>query len=93
LGIYWSWDERAAEAHWGNSAHNNDALIKSSIKEEYIDWRNTLYANMDMSLGEEEKEITLFKNTSLKIEELYVDDNDVMTSDFASVIKNKTFYA
>ena len=48
---------------------------------------------MDMSLGEEEKEITLFKNTSLKIEELYVDDNDVMTSDFASVIKNKTFYA
>ena len=93
LGIYWSWDERSAEAHWGNSAHNNEALIKSSIKEEYIDWRNTLYANMDMSLGEDEREITLFKNTSLKIEELYVDDNDVMTSDFASVIKNKTFYA
>ena len=93
LGIYWSWDERSAEAHWGNSAHNNEALIKSSIKEEYIDWRNTLYANMDMSLGEDEREITLFKNTLLKIEELYVDDNDIMTSDFASVIKNKTFYA
>lgn len=93
LGIYWSWDERAAEAHWGNAAHHNDALIKSSIKEEYIDWRNTIYANMDISLGEDEKEITLFKNTLLKIEELYIDDNDVMTSEFASTIKNKTFYA
>ena len=93
LGIYWSWDERAAEAHWGNAARHNDALIKSSIKEEYIDWKNTLYANMDMSLGEDEKEITLFKNTSLKIEELYIDDEEVMTSGFASAIKIKTFYA
>jgi hypothetical protein len=93
LGIYWSWDERSAEAHWGDSTKNSDALIKSTIKEEYIDWRNTLYANMDMSLGEDEREITLFKNTSLKIEELYIDGEDVMTSNFASVIRNKTFYA
>jgi len=48
---------------------------------------------MDMSLGEDEKEITLFKNTSLKIEELYIDDEEVMTSGFASAIKIKTFYA
>jgi tRNA nucleotidyltransferase/poly(A) polymerase len=93
LGIYWSWDERSAEAHWGDTTKSSNALIKSSIKEEYIDWRNTLYANMDMSLGEDEREITLFKNTSLKIEELYIDNKDVMTSDFASAIKNKTFYA
>ena len=93
LGIYWSWDERAAEAHWGDATKKSDALIKSSIKEEYIDWRNTIYANMDLSLGEDEKEITLFKNTSIKIEELYIDEEDVMTSEFASAIKNKTFYA
>jgi tRNA nucleotidyltransferase/poly(A) polymerase len=93
LGIYWSWDERAAEAHWGNSAHSNNVLIKSSIKEEYVDWKNTLFANMDISLGEDEKEITLLRNTSLKIQELYIDDQDVMASGLASGLKDKTFYA
>ena len=89
LGIYWSWDERAAEAHWGDTAKNSNALIKSSIKEEYIDWRNTIYANMDLSLGEEEKEITLFKNTSLKIEELNIDGQYIDELQ----LKNKTFYS
>lgn len=96
LGIYWSWDERAAEAHWGDTAKNSNALIKSSINEKYIDWRNTIYANMDLSLGEDEKEITLFKNTSLKIEELNIDGQDVedvMGSDYELQLRNKTFYA
>jgi 2'-5' RNA ligase len=89
LGIYWSWDEHAAEAHWGDTTKNSNALIKSSIKEEYIDWKSTIYANMDLSLGEEEKEITLFKNTSLKIEELSIDGQDIDELQ----LRNKTFYA
>jgi 2'-5' RNA ligase len=96
LGIYWSWDENAAEAHWGDAAKKGDALIKSSIKEEYIDWKNTIYANMDLSLGEDEKEIRLFKNTSLKIEELTIDGqnvSDVMGSDYEQQLRSKTFYA
>jgi tRNA nucleotidyltransferase/poly(A) polymerase len=96
LGIYWSWDERAAEAHWGDTAKNSNALIKSSIKEQYIDWNNTIDANMNLVLGEDEKEITLFKNTSLKIEELYIDGQDVedvMGSDYELQLKNKIFYA
>jgi hypothetical protein len=96
LGIYWSWDERAAEAHWGDTTKNSNALIKSSIKEGYIDWKNTIYANMDLSLGEEEKEIRLFKNTSLKIEELNIDGqnvSDVMGVDYEQQLRNKTFYA
>ena len=93
LGIYWSWDEHAAEAHWGDTTKSSNALIKSSIKEEYIDWKSTIYANMDLSLGEEEKEITLFKNTSLKIEELYINGEDIMDTPQAAAIKNKIFYA
>jgi tRNA nucleotidyltransferase/poly(A) polymerase/2'-5' RNA ligase len=96
LGIYWSWDERAAEAHWGDTAKNSNALIKSSINEKYIDWKNTIYANMDLSLGEDEKEIRLFKNTSLKIEELNIDGQnveDIMGSDYELQLRNKTFYA
>jgi 2'-5' RNA ligase len=89
LGIYWSWDERAAEAHWGDTAKNSNALIKSSIKEEYIDWKNTIHANMDLSLGEDEKEIRLFKNTSLKIEELNIDGQDIDELQ----LRNKIFYA
>ena len=96
LDIYWSWDERAAEAHWGDSKKYSDALIKSSIKEQYIDWDNTIEANMNYSLGEDEKEITLFKNTSLKIEELNIDGQDVedvMGSDYELQLRNKIFYA
>lgn len=96
LGIYWSWDERAAEAHWGDTAKNSNALIKSSIKEQYIDWNNTIDANMNIVLGEDEKEITLFKNTSLKIEELHIDGQDVedvMGSDYELQLRNKIFYA
>ena len=40
--------------------------------------------------------VTLFKNTSLKIEELYLDGQDVedfMGSDYESQLKNKIFYA
>jgi hypothetical protein len=96
LGIYWSWDEHAAEAHWGDTAKNSNALIKSSINEKYIDWNNTIDANMNLVLGEDEKEITLFKNTSLKIEELYIDGQDVedvMGSDYELQVRNKIFYA
>jgi tRNA nucleotidyltransferase/poly(A) polymerase len=93
LGIYWSWEENAAEAHWGDSKKYNKAIIKTSVKEDNIDWTNTIYANMDLALGEDEKEITLFKNTSLKIEELYINGEDIMDSPQAIPIKNKIFYA
>jgi len=92
LGIYWSWEENAAEAHWGQSG-NNRVLIKSSIKEENIDWENTVALNMDINIGEDEKEIRLFKNTPLKIEELYMNNKNIIDDLEVSQIKNKTFYA
>lgn len=84
LGIYWSWDENAAEAHWGK--HKNQVLISSVIKEEYVDWVTTIRANLHPNYSEE-KEIRLFKNTPLKIVELKINGKEININ----AIKNKTF--
>lgn len=90
LGIYWSWDEHAAEAHWGYNIKDkyNNVLIKSSINEKYVDWEKTLVLNAELS-SEEEKEIRLFKNTPLKIEGLWINNEEIDITP----IKNKVFKA
>lgn len=71
LGRYWSFEEDAAEAHWGGS-EGNTIKLKAVVPETYIDWQQTITANIDPAIGEDEKEITLFKNTPIRIEELEV---------------------
>ena len=91
LGIYWSYQKDAAEAHWGYKSKERPhyALIQVSVKEEHIDWISTVEANIRPDTGEEEKEITLFKNTPIKISAIWIDDEpqDI------SKIKDKTFKA
>lgn len=91
LGIYWAFEKNAAEAHWG---HNNDnkklyARIEALVDENKINWLDTVKVNLNFDTGEEEKEIRLFKNTPLKVEqiEINLEEQDI------SSIKNKTFYA
>jgi hypothetical protein len=62
LGIYWSWDEHAAEAHWGEfgTGHVKWRLI-ADVTSRQIDWVSTLAANGSPDL-ENEKEITLREN-------------------------------
>jgi hypothetical protein len=76
VGRYWSFEEDAAEAHWGNF---NDLEIKlySRIPEQYVDWTQTIEANIDLSIGDDEKEITLFKNTPIKILGLEVNNKPI----------------
>ena len=88
LGRYWSWEEGAAEAHWGDGT-NNKITLETTVREDYIDWQQTIEANIDPSLGEDEKEITLFKNTPIKINRLLVNDKEIDISK----IKDKTFKA
>jgi hypothetical protein len=76
LGKFWSFEEDAAEAHWGGHGEHT-VSIQTTIPEEYIDWNQTIEANIDPQLGEDEKEITLFKNTPIKIEALWVDGKSV----------------
>lgn len=76
LGMFWSYDKDSAEAHWGGG-ESKRVLIQTSVKENYIDWNQTINANINLQLGEEEKEITLFKNTPIKIEALSVNGESI----------------
>jgi hypothetical protein len=74
LGIYWSWDKHAAEAHWGSFGKGHRSiLLVSQVKEIHVDWVDTFKLNIHPSLGEEEKEIRLFKNTPIKLLDVYVE--------------------
>jgi len=88
LGVYWSWDRGAAEAHWGDFSKSNEALFVVEVNENTIDWTTTLQANIDYSTGDE-KEITLFKGTPIKIKEMWMNDEQVDISK----LKDKTFKA
>jgi len=87
LGIYWSWDEDGAVAHW-SKGKKLDVIMETEIDEKYINWQETLTMNMHPSYSEE-KEIRLFKNTPININRISINGKDVDISE----IKNKTFYA
>lgn len=66
-GIYWSWDEHAAEAHWGNyNPDYTEWLITAKIPLSSIDWPITLAQNASPNY-EDEKEIRIFENAPIEI--------------------------
>lgn len=90
LGIFWSWDKHAAEAHWGSfgKGHREITLI-SRVKEIHIDWVDTFQLNISPSTGEEEREIRLFKNTPIKLIAVWVEGENMDISE----IEDKVFRA
>ena len=77
LGIYLSWEKEAAEPHHGYNQENKnvDLLLVIEIKEEYVDWINTIRLNIQPT-SEEEKEIRLFKNTPIKLIRLEINGKE-----------------
>ena len=69
LGIYWSFEKEASEPHWGyrNKGKNILVTFEAVINEKHVDWVSTIKANLNFNTGREEKEITLFKNTPIKL--------------------------
>lgn len=66
-GIYWSWDQDAAEAHWGSFGNGHvkfrmTARINSSV----VDWTTTLAQNIQPDY-EDEKEIRIKENAAVEI--------------------------
>lgn len=82
LGKYWSWDADAADAHWGNFGQVITTVV-IEIPEKYVDWTETFQANLKI---EEEKEITLFKNTPIKIKAIL---NKGKPADISSIENNR----
>jgi len=85
LGIYWSWDPQGGVAYGGQDK-GNDAYITSEINEKYVDWGETFMANMLLST---EREITLFKNTPLKIYGIELNNKNINID----LLKNKIFFS
>lgn len=72
LGIYWTYDERHAEAHWGNYG-TSDVLLSGTVTDTSVDWKATLLLNMNYSLGDEEKEIRLYKGVPIDLRSIKID--------------------
>lgn len=89
LGVYWSWDPDAADTHWGDFSKKSVALIEAEVPENGVDWEETLVANIQPMMGEDEKEIKLHRGVPLKIISIEIDDKLVDLSP----IQGKTFYS
>jgi len=99
LGVYWTWSESG-----GGVLHSHDpnkkyeAIVTAKINEKYVDWDTSLLQNIVL---EGEAEITLFKNTPLKIIDIIIYDDSTYHGNptdphikvSPSVYQNKTFYA
>src|SRR5208282_2177754 len=72
VGIYWSWDENAAECHWGTGGPS--VTLHGVINKNNVDWEGTIYANMFPTLGQEEKEVRLIEGTQFELEEIQYDE-------------------
>lgn len=65
LGIYWSYEENAAEPHWGG--HGINVHIAAQVNPNDVDWYQSMMANMNVSIGEMEKELTLKPKVNLNV--------------------------
>lgn len=71
LGIYWSFDEERAEAHWGDFKDSSGLfLIEGWVKLEHVNWITTLVQNASPSY-ELEREIRVEENAPILIEEIW----------------------
>ena len=91
LGIFWSWSEGSAEAHWAGAGV--EYLIASSISPKDVDWIDTLATNADTS-QEEEREIRVNEGTPMPILGVAVTGRGVKTQRLdISHLANKYFPA
>lgn len=67
LGVFWSWSEGSAEAHWGSYTGDSvEYIIASSVSPKDVEWGMTLATNAIQS-QEEEREIRVLEGTLMPI--------------------------
>lgn len=72
LGIYWSYDEKAAEPHNGYNLKNGFSVaIHAYVDFEKVNWYKTMMANLQVNTGHE-KEIYLEKGTPVNVVDVEV---------------------
>ena len=79
LGVYWSYDQSAANCHWGKSG-GKKILLKAVAPISAIDVRSTLSMNMDVDTGMVEAEIRLKKGAAVKLVGAFEGGQDILNS-------------
>jgi hypothetical protein len=77
VGMYWSWDEKSAYAHWGSWSGKTplDVLIEARVRTEDVDWDQTLYKSI-WNL-QDEKELELKPGGLVKIVSVTFTQGDI----------------
>lgn len=71
-GVYWAWDYRKADAHWGSFDKDHIKwMLEADVTADMIDWPTTLAANAVMP---EEAEIKIKDGVEVKIADVYPED-------------------
>jgi hypothetical protein len=84
VGIFWTYDIRTAEAHWG-SGHQETYTLHGLIKPEYINWPNTIFKSA-YSLNHEQ-EIETLNNVPILIVDILTSQEESMNLKKQLVVK------
>lgn len=72
LGVYWAYEEGSAEAHWGGSGPT--VVFHAEVDARYANRYGTIAANLDLSIGEDESEISLFSYAPIFVFDVELED-------------------
>jgi 2'-5' RNA ligase len=67
VGVFWSWSESKAEAHWSTGGGNTVTLRAELDSPNQVDWDDTMFVNLDPSTGENEDECRLKEGAKLRL--------------------------
>ena len=74
VGIWWSWDPQAAEAHWGGT-HARGFLLAGEVAYDDVNWPATFAANLTSA---EEREIQVKPGAPIRLLRVRDDDTGVV---------------
>lgn len=76
LGTYWTVEDQNAVCHWGHRGKKGswEASYHGRIDVKNIDWVTTLHNRLDLSLGDEETEISFLPNSPIYIYSVEISD-------------------
>lgn len=75
MGIYWTWDFKTAECHWG-TGRGLQVILTGLVGIASIDIPQTVLSNFQPSTGEEEKEVRLKEGAPVLITNVSFSETD-----------------
>ena len=75
LGDFWTSHNQYIEG-WGDE-NNKHILIHGLIKKDDIDWKTSVIRNMNYLYGDDEQELTLFKDVPINIISIHIENKKI----------------